>query len=77
MVAVAEIDYVRNEQKRLEDFARLIAESGISVYEISKGSRVKYDTILRALRKQTIRPENEARIRYYIKIKNGNEETEN
>lgn len=75
MVAVAEIDYVRNEQKRLEDFARLIAESGISVYEISKGSRVKYDTILRALRKQTIRPENEARIRYYIKIKNdGNNE---
>lgn len=75
MVAVAEIDYVRNEQKRLDDFARLIAESGISVYEISKGARVKYDTILRALRRQAIRPENEARIRYYINIKNnGNNE---
>jgi hypothetical protein len=28
--------------------------------------------LLRALRKQPIRPENEARIRLYIKTKNGN-----
>lgn len=70
MIQVSEKDYIRNEQERLEGFARLIAECGISVYELSKGTRVKYDTLLRALRKQPIRPENEARIRLYIKIKN-------
>ena len=74
MVQVSEQEYIRNEQRRLEDFARLISECGISVYELSKGTRVKYDTLLRALRKQSIRPENEARIRLYINIKNNGSE---
>lgn len=69
MVQVDEKVYVANEQKRLEDFAALIRGCGITLYEIAKGSRVKYDTILRALRRQVIRPENEARIRLYIKIR--------
>lgn len=69
MVQVDEKVYVANEQKRLEDFAALIRGCGITLYEIAKGSRIKYDTILRALRRQVIRPENEARIRLYIKIR--------
>lgn len=77
MVQVSEQEYIANEQKRLEDFAALIRGCGITLYEISKGSRVKYDTLLRALRKQVIRPENEARIRLYIKIKNDNGNQEN
>lgn len=76
MVHVSETTYVENERRRLEDFADLIRGCGITLYEISKGSRVKYDTLLRALRKKVIRPENEARIRLYIQIKleNGNQE---
>jgi dihydroorotase len=75
MVQISESEYVRNEQNRLESLARFISDCGISIYEIAHGSRVKYDTILRALRKQVIRPENEARIRYYINTKNnGNNE---
>lgn len=75
MVHISESEFMRNEQNRLESFAQFISNCGISIYEISKGSRVKYDTILRALRKQVIRPENEARIRYYINTKNnGNNE---
>ena len=70
MVQVSEQEYIANEQKRLEDFAAFIRGCGITLYEIAKGSRVKYDTLLRALRKQVIRPENEARIRLYIQIKN-------
>lgn len=77
MVQVSEQEYIENEQKRLEDFAALIRGCGITLYEIAKGSRVKYDTLLRALRKQVIRPENEARIRLYIKIKNDNGNQEN
>jgi lambda repressor-like predicted transcriptional regulator len=76
MVQISEAEFVRNEQERLEVFAQLITRSGISLYEISKGSRVKYDTLLRALRRQCIRPENEARIRFYINTKN-NEDNEN
>ena len=75
MVQVTEAEYVRNEQARLEAFAALIRDCGISVYELSKGTRIKYDTLLRALRGQTIRPENEGRIRYYINRKNNGTET--
>ncbi len=70
MVQVTEAEYIRNEQARLEAFAALIRNCGISVYELAKGTRIKYDTLLRALRGQSIRPENEARIRFYINIKN-------
>ena len=70
MEKVSESDYIANERERLEGIAQLISESGISLYELSKGTRIKYDTLLRALRKQPIRPENDARIRYYINLKN-------
>lgn len=78
MVQVHESVFVENEQNRLNELASFIRDCGISLYEISHGSRVKYDTLLRALRKQSIRPENEARIRLYIKIKqeNGNQENQ-
>ena len=75
MVQVTEAEYIRNEQARLEAFAALIRDCGISVYELAKGTRIKYDTLLRALRGQTIRPENEGRIRYYIMRKNNGTET--
>ena len=70
MVQVTEAEYIRNEQARLDAFADLIRNCGISVYELAKGTRIKYDTLLRALRGQSIRPENEARVRFYINIKN-------
>lgn len=70
MIEVSEQAYMQNEQARLDDLAMLIRECGITVYELAKGTRVKYETILRALRRKSIRPENEARIRLYIKIKN-------
>lgn len=77
MVYISEQEYISNEQRRLDAFAQLITDSGITLYEIAKGSRVKYDTLLRALRRKVIRPENEARIRYYINIKDSNGEKEN
>ena len=69
MVQVTEAEYIRNEQARLDAFAALIRNCGISVYELAKGTRIKYDTLLRAMRRQPIRPENEARIRLYINIR--------
>ena len=75
MIQVTEAEYVRNEQERLEAFAALIRGCGISVYELSKGTRIKYDTLLRAMRGQSIRPENEERIRFYINKKNNGSET--
>lgn len=77
MVHIDEKTYMANEQARLDSLADLILSCGISKYEIAQGSRVKYDTILRALRRQVIRPENEARIRLYIQIKNSKNEDDN
>lgn len=77
MEQVSESQYIANENERLESFAALIRDCGITLYEISKGTRIKYDTLLRALRKHPIRPENEARVRYYINLKkNGNKENQ-
>ena len=76
MVQVSESEYYANEQARLEEFAQYIRGCGITLYEIAKGTRIKYDTLLRALRKKVIRPDTEARIRYYITRKQ-NEETKN
>lgn len=77
MVQISEKEYIVNEQRRLDDLAHLIGDSGISLYEISKGTRIKYDTLLRAMRRQPIRPENEARIRLYINIRKDNGISEN
>ena len=71
MVHISEQEYYENEQKRLNDLAQLIGGCGITLYELSKGARIKYDTLLRALRKKPIRSETEERIKLYIKIKNG------
>ncbi len=72
MVQISEKEYIVNEQRRLDDLAHLIGKCGITLYELSRGTRVKYDTLLRAMRRQHIRPENEARIRYYIETKKNN-----
>lgn len=71
MVHISEQEYYENEQRRLNDLAQLIGGCGITLYELSKGARIKYDTLLRALRKKPIRSETEERIKLYIKIKNG------
>lgn len=76
MLQVSEKMFMANEEQRLESFASLIRDCGITKYELSKGTRVKYDTLLKALRKKPIRPDIEARIRYYIKLKL-NEEAKN
>ena len=70
MIQVPEREYMRNEAERLSAFAQLIRGCGISVYEIAKGTRIKYDTLLRALRGKSIRSDLEARVRFYINIKN-------
>lgn len=71
MVHISEQEYYENEQRRLDNLAQLIGGCGITLYELSKGARIKYDTLLRALRKKPIRSETEERIKLYIKIKNG------
>ena len=79
MVQVSEAEFIRNEQARLDAFAALIRNCGISVYELAKGTRIKYETLLRAQRGKSIRADLEARVRLYINIKkqSSNEEATN
>lgn len=76
MVQISEKEYVLNEQRRLDELAQLVEGCGITLYELSKGTRIKYDTLLKVRRRRPIRAENEERIRYYIKIKNGSNENQ-
>lgn len=79
MIQVTEAEFIRNEQARRDAFAALIRNCGISVYELAKGTRIKYDTLLRAQRGKSIRADLEARVRLYINIKkqSSNEEATN
>lgn len=79
MIQVTEAEFIRNEQERREAFAAMIRDCGISLYELARGTRIKFDTILRASRGHSIRSANEERIRFYINIKKqlSNEEATN
>ena len=45
MIQVSEQTYQENEQARLEELAQHIRNCGITLYEISKGTKIKYDTL--------------------------------
>ena len=53
------------EQVRLE-LARKIAHSGLSLSEIARATRMKWDTVYAASQGRAIRMENASRLRYYL-----------
>lgn len=74
---IPESEYRNDYQRTLHELANLIARSGISLAEIAKGTRLKWDTVYAASQGRAIRMENASRIRYYLTQASGNQEQEN
>lgn len=65
---IPESEFAMNLERHLQELARLIAFSGLSLSEIAKGTRMKWDTVYAASQGRAIRVDNAERIRYFLEV---------
>ena len=65
---ISETEFAENFERCLLGLAREIAASGLSLSEIAKGTRMKWDTVYAASQCRAIRMDNAERIRYFLKV---------
>lgn len=75
-VIITEAEFVAYEDKALMDFARLINESGVSIYEIAKACNLSWETVKAAAQGVPVKFATQCRIRMYIEktLQNANRE---
>ena len=75
-IRITEAEFIANEDKELMDFARLILDSGISLYEIAKACKLSWETVKAAANGVPVKFSTQCRIRLYIerKLQYGNKE---
>ena len=66
---ISEAEFAENFDRCLLELARAIAASGLSLSEIAKGTRMKWDTVYAASQCRAIRMDNAEWIRYFLKVK--------
>jgi hypothetical protein len=65
---ISEREFAENLDRHLRKLAQAIAFSGLSLSEIAKGTRMKWDTVYAASQSRPVRMENAERIRYFLKV---------
>lgn len=65
-IIISEAEFVAHEDKVLMDFAHLIRESGVSLYEIAKCCNLSWDTVKAAANGIPVKHATECRIRLYL-----------
>jgi hypothetical protein len=65
-VIITEAEFVAYEDKALMDFARLINESGVSIYEIAKACNLSWETVKAAAQGVPVKFATQCRIKMYI-----------
>lgn len=75
-IRITEAEFIANEDQVLMDFARLILDSGISLYEIAKACKLSWETVKAASSGVPVKFSTQCRIRLYIerKLQYGNKE---
>lgn len=75
-IIITEAEFVAYEDKALMDFARLIRESGASLYEIAKACNLSWETVKFAAQGVPVKFATQCRIRMYLerKLQYGNSE---
>ena len=63
---IPEREYSANFDQCLLTLARMIATSGLTLVEIAKATRLKWDTVYAASQRRPIRLENACRLRYFL-----------
>ena len=67
---IPESEFTANLDQCLLGLARAIAFSGLSLSEIAKGTRLKWDTVYAASQGRAVRMDNAERIRYFLSVHN-------
>lgn len=65
---IPESEFTAHFDQCLLALARAIAFSGLSISEIAKGARLKWDTVYAASQARPVRMDNAERIRYFLKV---------
>lgn len=65
---IPEGEYIAHFERLRQELAREIAFSGLSLAEIAKATRMKWDTVYAASQGRPVRMENAARIQYLLEI---------
>ena len=75
-ITITEAEFIAYEGKALMDFAQLIRESGVSLYEIAKACNLSWETVKAAANGVPVKFATQCRIRMYIerKLAYGNKE---
>ena len=63
---IPETDYIAHFARIRLELARRIAFSGLTLAEIAKATRMKWDTVYAASQGRPVRMENAARIQYFL-----------
>lgn len=63
---ISEEEYSTYESELLHDLARQIAFSGMTISEIARATRLKWDTIYKASQGGAVRFDNYARLLYFL-----------
>lgn len=63
---ISEAEFRECFERERHELARMIAHSGLTLSEIAKGTRMKWDTVYAASQGRAIRMENASRLRYYL-----------
>lgn len=68
-ILITEAEFIAYEDKVLMDFAQLIRQSGISLYEIAKACNLSWETVKAAANGIPLKFSSQSRIRLYIQRK--------
>ena len=64
--SIPEAEFAANYERVRQDLARMIAYSGLTLSQIARGTRMKWDTDYAASQGRSVRMENAARLRYFL-----------
>lgn len=69
---ITEAEFLAYEDKALAEFAKMIRESGISLYEIAKECNLSWETVKAAASAVPVKHATQCRIRLYIETNQAN-----
>lgn len=71
---ISEGEFRRYASARRKELAQAVAESGLTIYEIAKGTRMKWDTVARIAKGHPVRNESQDRVRCYLEVARNKED---
>ena len=67
-IYISEQEFADDLKRRLQEMARAVAFSGLTLSEIAAAARVKWDTVYKVSQGRPVRMDNAARILHYLEV---------